>query len=464
MIAGPSGDCGKTLVSIGLTAAWRQEGIAVAPFKKGPDYIDAAWLSRAAGAAAHNLDSWMMGVDGVLRSFLAYSQPGSIALVEGNRGLHDGLDARGTHSSAEMAKLLGLPVVLILSAQKMTRTAAAIALGMKLLDPGLHIAGVLLNRVATARQETLLRGAIESETGLPVLGAIPRTEQDLLPGRHLGLITPEDHERADQAVLAACSLIRRSVDLKRLQSVAETSALRAVANPGGMEWIPRPPSDRRALEIAYFDSPAFTFYYPENLEAIDRTGARRIPVDPMKHTALPPVDALYIGGGFPEIHAARLAANTPFRDSIAASVRRGLPVWAECGGLMFLSRSIHWQDSCYPMAGCFPADIVLGDRPAGHGYEEAAADRENPFVPPGTTIRGHEFHYSRIVDCGPVQTAMEVRRGVGLGNGRDGMIRHRVLASYLHVHSVASPGWANWLIQAAMQYRQEKDLQTFNGE
>ena len=191
MIAGTGGDCGKTAISLGLTACWRNEGLAVAPFKKGPDYIDAAWLSLAAGRKARNLDVWMMGVEGVLRAFAANAIRGGINLVEGNRGLHDGEDARGTHSSAALARLLGLPVVLIVPATKVTRTAAAVALGMKLLDPGLKIAGVLLNRLATSRQETIARSAIEAETGLPVLGAVPRVESCVLPGRHMGLVTPQ---------------------------------------------------------------------------------------------------------------------------------------------------------------------------------------------------------------------------------------------------------------------------------
>jgi cobyrinic acid a,c-diamide synthase len=175
MIAGTSGDSGKTMVAIGLSAGWRREGLVIAPFKKGPDYIDAAWLSLAAGRPAHNLDSWMMGVEGVLHSFWAKAARNGISIIESNRGLHDGEDARGTHSSAELAKLLGSPVVLILAANKMTRTAAAIVLGMKLLDPNVNLAGVILNRVANTRQETLMRTAIENETGLPVLGAIPES-------------------------------------------------------------------------------------------------------------------------------------------------------------------------------------------------------------------------------------------------------------------------------------------------
>jgi cobyrinic acid a,c-diamide synthase len=457
MIAGTSGDCGKTLVSLGLTAVWRREGIVVAPFKKGPDYIDAAWLTLAAGRSTRNLDSWMMGADSVSASFLAHAVSGGINLIEGNRGLHDGEDAQGTHSSAELAKLLGCPVVLILPAHKITRTAAAIALGMKLLDPALNIAGVVLNRVATARQERIMRAAIEGETGLPVLGAVHRSDLDLLPGRHMGLITPQEHTQAEEAVNTAAHVIRNSLDLGRLRAIAEAAAMHPISGPAGGPSVIAPTADACGLRIGYFKSPAFSFYYPENLEAIDRAGATRVAVDPLENPALPPLDALYIGGGFPETHAARLAGNPSFRRSVEEFVAQGLPVWAECGGLMYLARSIRWKDSSYPMAACLPVEISIAEKPEGHGYEEVVADRPNPFVKIGTRLRGHEFHYSRVIDFGKLNTAFDVSRGVGLGNGRDGIVIHRVLASYLHIHSLASPDWVRWLLNAAMEHKQEKD-------
>ncbi len=457
MIAGTGGDCGKTAISLGLTACWRNEGLEVAPFKKGPDYIDAAWLSLAAGRKARNLDVWMMGVEGVLRAFAANAIRGGINLVEGNRGLHDGEDARGTHSSAALARLLGLPVVLIVPATKVTRTAAAVALGMKLLDPGLKIAGVLLNRLATSRQETIARSAIEAETGLPVLGAVPRVESCVLPGRHMGLVTPQEHTGAAEAIQTAGDIVRGSVDFKRIRAIAEAASLDALAVLGATEESPAGPEAVRDLRIGYFESAAFPFYYPENLEAIAGTGASKVAIDPLKDSELPQVDALYIGGGFPETHAARLAANASFRGSVALAAGRGLPVWAECGGLMFLSRSIQWKDSRYPMAGCLPVDVALAERPAGHGYEEVLVDRPNPFVKMGSRLRGHEFHYSQVRDAGQTETAFEVKRGTGLGNGRDGMVINRVLASYLHLHSLASPDLASGLVGAALRYRREEN-------
>ncbi len=442
MIAGTGGDCGKTLVSIGLAAAWRREGVPVAPFKKGPDYIDPAWLTLAAGRTARNLDTWMMGPHTVCVSFAQNAVRDGINLIESNRGLHDGEDAKGTHSSAELAKLLDTPVLLLIGAGKVTRTAAAIALGMKLLDPAVRIAGVLLNRVATSRQESVMRAAVESEAGVPVLGAVPRADEMLLPGRHLGLVTPQEHEQAQEAVTAAADLVRNSVDLGRLREIA------ASAGPVHATGIEAPPlsRSRAPLRVGYFRSPAFTFYYPENLEAVDRTGAVRIAVDPLRDTSLPALDALYIGGGFPEVHAPALSANESFRVSVAAAARGGLPIWAECGGLMFLSRSIHWKGSRYPMAGFLPVEVVLGEKPAGHGYEEVLADRPNPFVPAGTVLRGHEFHYSKIVAFGPMETAFEVHRGTGLGNSRDGIVLSATLASYFHLHAMAAPDWATWLV------------------
>jgi cobyrinic acid a,c-diamide synthase len=456
MIAGTGGDCGKTMVALGLAAAWRREGIEIATFKKGPDYIDAAWLSLAAGRPARNLDTWMMGAERVLHSFRVNSVRTGVNIIEGNRGLHDGVDAQGTHSSAALAKLLGSPVILVLSAQKMTRTAAAIALGMKMLDPDLNLAGVLLNRVANARQEALIRTAVESETGLPVLGSIPRAEEGLLPGRHMGLVTPQEHAEAERTVNAAADRVSRSVDLKRLRAIAEAAVLDPTAGTGICDSsVDR--TDARGLRIGCFVGSAFTFYYPENLDAIDRTGATRVEINPLKNPELPPVDALYIGGGFPETHAAQLADNVPFRRSVAASAQGGLPVWAECGGLMFLARSIYWKESAYPMAGFLPMAVALSDRPVGHGYEEVMADQPNPFVKTGTLLRGHEFHHSKIVEAGQFETAFEVRRGVGLGHGRDGIVMNRALASYLHVHSLASPDWVHWLIKAAKEYKRERD-------
>ncbi len=445
MLAGTGGDCGKTLVSLGLAAAWRREGVPVAPFKKGPDYIDPAWLTLAAGRVTRNLDTWMMGPEAAFDSFVRHACCEGVNLIEANRGLYDGENAQGSHSSAELSKLLKTPIILVLPAIKTTRTVAAIALGLRSFDPQVEIAGVVLNQIATSRQESVIRSAVEHDAGLPVVGAIPRVKGGLLPSRHLGLVTPEEHSRARQIIDAAADIIQQSVDLARLRGFADNAAPLETLNqsapvmtfPGGH------------LRIGFFKSPAFTFYYPENLEAIDQCAATRIPIDPLANRVLPVMDALYIGGGFPETHAAALAGNAAFRDSLRRAVHAGLPVWAECGGLMFLSKTVCWSGALYPMAGVFPADVILGSSPAGHGYEEVVVDRPNPFVEVGTVLRGHEFHYSRIETGEELDTAFEVRRGTGLGNGRDGVITKNILASYLHIHSLGTPEWIRGLIRAA---------------
>ncbi len=450
MLAGTGGDCGKTLVALGLTAAWRRQGICVIPFKKGPDYIDPAWLGVAAGMPARNLDTWMMNPQVVLQTFVRNATGDGVNLIEANRGLYDGEDSAGSHSSAELSKLLKSPVVLIVPTVKVTRTIAAVTLGLKMLDREVEIAGVILNRVATPRQESLIRASVEDASGLPVLGAIPRIAEELLSSRHLGLVTPEEHLHCRKIIASASDLISKSVDLRRIHSMAEN----AIPLEEKESLLAPETQPAAGLRIGYFRSTAFTFYYPENLEALERRGAALVPIDPLSDTALPDLDALYIGGGFPETHAASLSANASFRASVEHAAHRGLPVWAECGGLIFLCRSLHWQGARYPMAGIFRADIALDRTPAGHGYEEVVVDRPNPFLKTGTLLRGHEFHYSRLIpaDRPALDTIFQVQRGTGLSGGRDGLISRNTLASYLHLHAMGSTEWVTGLLSAAKNF------------
>lgn len=449
MLAGTGGDCGKTLVALGLAALWRREGIPVVPFKKGPDYIDPAWLGLASGRPARNLDTWMMGPDVVLQSFFHNATRDGMNLIEGNRGLYDGEDAAGTHSTAELSKLLKTPVILVLPTVKVTRTAAAIVLGLQSLDRKVELAGVILNRVATARQEAIIRTSIENHTAVPVLGAIRRVSEEILASRHLGLVTPEEHRRSLKSIESAAAIIAESVDLERLRSIADNAKPLILENR--TPHTGHVPGCR--LRIGIFRSSAFTFYYPENLEAIERYGAVAVDVDPLKDRELPDLDGLYIGGGFPETHASSLSENALFRAAVARAANGGLPIWAECGGLIFLCRSIQWQGRQYPMAGIFAADIVLGPKPAGHGYEEAVVDGDNPFLPIGTVLRGHEFHYSRLEPAGTLNTIFRVQKGTGTGNGRDGLIYKNVVACYLHLHALGSPSSVEGLLRAAERFR-----------
>ncbi len=452
VIAGISGDSGKTLVTLGLAARARRGGTPVAAFKKGPDFIDAAWLSWASGRPARHLDTYLMGVPGAIAAFQRRALPGGLNLVEGNRGLYDGLDASGTHSTAVLAKALQAPLILVLNVTKMTRTAAALVLGCQRLDPHLRLAGVILNRVAGKRHEAILRDAIQGTCGIPVLGALPKLAgETLLPGRHLGLFTPEEHPQMEGLRESLAELCARHLDVDALLEIANSAPPLAAPPP-----LPRRRPGGECLVGVVRDS-AFTFYYPENLEALERLGATLVAVSPLSGEPFPKnLDALYAGGGFPETHGARLAENRPWMDALAAAARDGLPIYAECGGLMALCRAIVWEGERFPMAGVLPFDVEVLSAPQGHGYTELLVDRNNPFFPEGTRLRGHEFHYSRIANPA-VQpaTACLVERGTGCFPKRDAIIQNRVWASYTHLHALASPQWATSLVRLARRRRRE---------
>ncbi len=449
MIAGISGGAGKTLVSMGLLLLLRRAGIAVHAFKKGPDYIDAAWLSWASGGPARNLDTYLMGPDGVRSSFLQHGITEGINLIEANRGLFDGFDAQGTHSSAVLAETLTTPVLLVVNATKMTRSAAAIVLGCQKLDPNVSIRGVILNHVNGRRHEQVLRASIESICGVPVVGAIPRGKVNPVPERHLGLMPPSEHAGMSQIEADLLQIVQGRIDVEAILEIARNAPpLTGAVEPS----LPLP--DGHGLKIGCLRDSAFSFYYPENLEQIEQSGAELVSISPLEATQLPEdLNALYIGGGFPETHAQALAANQSILRSIRAAARAGMPIYAECGGLILLSRSLLWKGTRYQMAGVFPLDVEVFDNAQGHGYVELLVDRANPFFSVGTTLRGHEFHYSQIVPLAESgATACEVRRGTGCFDRRDALLVNNVWASYTHLHALATPEWAQGLIAAATKF------------
>ena len=451
VIAGMSGDSGKTLLALSLLLTLRERGIEVRAFKKGPDYIDAAWLAWASGHSARNLDSYLMGFRGCTSSFMQSASASGLNVIEGNRGLYDGSDARGTHSTAELAKCLKAPILLIVNAGKTTRTVAAWVLGCQKLDPQAYVAGVILNRVSGARPESVLRDAIATECGLPVLGVLPTAAGDaLLPARHLGLVMPDEHPRADELKMNLMNLAQGRLDLDRILALAGEAP--TLESAGAIS--PDLP-DARGIRVGFLIDSALSFYYPENLEILGQSGAALVPCSPLTATELPhPLDALYIGGGFPETHGASLAANADFLAALRRAALEGLPIYAECGGLMLLSQAIRWNEARYPMAGVFPFEVEVFSAPQGHGYVELLVDQPNPFFPDGIVIRGHEFHYSRIItESAAVTTACRVRRGTGCGQGRDGLFQGNVWASYTHLHALGTPEWAPGMLTAARQYR-----------
>lgn len=449
-IAGMSGGSGKTMVALGLLLALRRAGIAVRAFKKGPDYIDAAWLSWASAQPARNLDTFLMGPECVLSSFRQNAVTDGINVIEAARGLFDGFDVAGTHSSAALGKLLTVPVVLVVNATKVTRTAAALVLGCQKFDPELTIRGVILNNVNGRRHEQILRGAIESACAVPIIGVISRAfAGQPLPERHLGLMPPQEHSDLEDLERDLLQVVGDSLDLDALLAIARSAApLEAVPQAGLGS-----PRDRD-VKIGYLSDSAFSFYYAENLEKLEQAGADLIPISALHSTALPEgLNALYIGGGFPETHAAALAANRTFLQSIRKASEEGLPVYAECGGLMLLARALLWKGSRYEMAGVFPFEVEVSDTAQGHGYTQLSVDRPNPFFPVSSNLRGHEFHYSHIIPQAdwPL-TACEVRRGAGCFRGRDAAIIRNVWASYTHLHALATPEWAEGLVSAARKF------------
>lgn len=461
MIAGLRGSAGKTFVSVGLTAALRGRGQRVAPYKKGADYIDAAWLTSAAGAVCRNLDLYMVDAPAVLRSFIDTAGTADIALIEGNRGLYDGMDAEGTYSAAELAKLIGSPVALVCDCTKTTRTVGAIVQGCMQFDPDVDIVGVILNQVAGPRHESILREVITGRCGLPVLGAIPKIPDHPFPERHLGLVPPQEHEEVPEAItrtaevaeeyLAIDSIIKLAEKARPLEVPRDT--LSAKRKKGRSSRKRTAGDSTGPVKIAVLRDEAFQFYYQENLEALEREGAELLFASPLADGTLPVADALYIGGGFPETLAERLAANERFRLAVAAAVESGVPVYAECAGAVYLGEKLLMDGNTYPMTGAMPVVFGFDRKPQGHGYTSVKVVASNPFYRSGEKIRGHEFHYSRVLDLDEKKLSFvfEVERGYGVDGARDGMCIKNTLATYCHIHALGVTSWARALVRAAAE-------------
>jgi cobyrinic acid a,c-diamide synthase len=441
---------------LGLLAAWRVRGHQPAPFKKGPDYIDAAWLSQAAGRPCRNLDLFLMSPRAALDSFCASAAGFDVAVIEGNRGLFDGVDAQGSYSTAELAKLLQTPVILGVDCTKATRTIAAIVLGCQRLDPQVPLRGVILNRVAGSRHEAVLREAVEDISGLPVLGVIPRVQELAFPERHLGLVPPQEHSQLAEAIEHAGRIAEESLDLEAIWALARRAP--ALVSEARHERVPSAGKQQEVVRIGVFRDAAFQFYYPENLEALERHGAQLIEVSPIIANHLPKVDGLYIGGGFPETLAPALAENRPFLDSLRRAVERGLPVYAECGGTVYLGQKLFFKGAEYSMAGALPAVFGFRNKPQGHGYTVLKTVRHNPFYAVGETLRGHEFHYTYIQSSTEdLAFAFRVERGYGCDGERDGLCHRNVLACYTHVHALGTDCWAPALVRAAARFSRSGD-------
>jgi cobyrinic acid a,c-diamide synthase len=446
---------GKTTVTLGLCAALAARGAVVQPFKKGPDYIDPMWLARAAGRPCLNLDAHLMDDAALARCFADGLHGAELALVEGNKGLYDGLALDGSNSNAALARRLALPVLLVIDARGMTRGIAPLILGYQAFERDIRIGGVLLNRVGGTRHEAKLRAVIEHYTDVPVLGAVAEDARLAVTERHLGLMPCAELDDAAARVAAIGALIGAQVDLHRVRALA--------ASAGPLPALPAapPPANARRpdVRIAVARDRAFGFYYPDDLAALQAAGAELVFIDTLRDARLPAVDGLFIGGGFPETCLDALEANTALRTALRTAIAAGLPTYAECGGLMYLSRSITWQGRTAQMVGAIPGDAVMHDRPVGRGYvhlQETAAMAWGPA--PQGQVRGHEFHHSSLENLDPsVAFAYRVQRGHGVDGRHDGILVHRLLASYAHLRSAAGSAWAPRFVDFVRRQRQQPD-------
>ena len=437
---------GKTLVSTGLCAVYRRRGMRVAAFKKGPDYIDPAWLTKASGGRCWNLDFFTMSQEEILACFEVHRQGAEVTVVEGNKGLFDGLDVKGSDSNAALAVALDLPVLLVIDVTGITRGIAPLLAGYTGFDPDVRIAGVILNRVAGPRQESKLRAAIECYSDLPVLGAIGRDPRLVIEERHLGLVPGNEDPEASARIEKIADVIEATVDLDAVLALTgrrqkpESVAVSAPAK--------RAADKRDPVRIGIARDRAFGFYYPDDLDAFENAGAELVPFNTLEDEGLPQVEGLFIGGGFPEYFLEELSANVSLREDIRAFIENGGPGYAECGGLMYLSRSIAWQGIEFPMVGVIAGDTKVSNRPVGRGYMRFRAMPNHPWpqvqAASGRTYNVHEFHYSSLemIDS-PLTTVYSVDRGHGLDGTRDGIRVHNLLATYAHQRHVAANPWVN---------------------
>jgi len=486
LISSPQGHSGKTIVTVGLCKLLSEQGLLIQPFKKGPDYIDPSWLTIAAGRDCRNLDLFLIPEDRLIHNFELACDEADLAIVEGAMGLYDGLDDVGT--SAEISRLFNIPILFVVNTTRMTGSIAPMVRGFQEFKPDIHIAGVILNNTSGPRHEKKLIEAVEKHCQIPVVGSIPRDINLKIPERHLGLIPSSETDEAESVVELISRRLGPYLDLHRILAIAREfgpphlNPLPRGARennefpllPGEREkgeytlpqgerslfLTPRPSGERvevrgnvtPKIKIGVLRDHVFNFYYPENLEALKEAGTDLVFINSQRDR-LPEVDGLYIGGGFPEFFLEDLEANRSLRQDIAEAVEYGLPVYAECAGLMYLCRRIHWQGRSHEMVGTIPAEVEISQRPEGHGYVLAEVTEENPFLPIGLTIRGHEFHHSRLSVKNRIRFAYKIKRGHGVDGKHDGIFYKNLFASYMHLHALGTPLWAEAFVSLARRQR-----------
>ena len=444
ILAGTGSGCGKTTVTLGLLSLLKRRGMRVQPCKVGPDYLDTGWHTAVCGSASRNLDSFMLPEPVLNALFCEHMQQADVAVIEGVMGLYDGYGTDPNHcSTAAMAKQLGCPVILLVDGKAVSTSIAATVMGFQHFDPDLNIAGVIVNRVNSETHYQLLKTAIERYCSLPVLGYVPGVEGVALPERHLGLITARESVVNQQPWQEFADTLERTLDIDALLSLSQLTAL-----PAG-EWPALPdPQAGKGLTVAIADDEAFNFYYPDNIKLLERTGVTMTRFSPLHDSTLPECQMIWLGGGYPELHAGALAANTPMLAQMRAAHQRGVAIYAECGGLMYLGSTLEdASGEIHRMVDVIPGHSKMGKRLTRFGYCEAQAREQTLLAAAGEVLRGHEFHYSDFLPENPaVMACRKVRDGKTLQEWSGGWQVGNTFASYLHVHFAQRPAMLNhWL-------------------
>jgi cobyrinic acid a,c-diamide synthase len=451
VVAAPTSGVGKTTVVAGLLRAFRRRGLRIQPFKAGPDYIDPSYHSRAAGRPCRNLDTWMLAPGALRELYQRAAADVDVAVVEGMMGLFDGRESGEEGSTAHLAKLLGVPVVVIVDVGRTSRTAGAIALGCQQFDPALTIAGYILNGVGGESHRRWASDAITAATGLPVLGSLPHRDDLALPERHLGLIPTAEERVGDDFFERLADQIEKSFDLDALLAVGRAASSSSSVDRSLFPTEVQPASAAIGLAV----DEAFNFYYEDNLDLLRAWGARLIPFSPLHDAQLPPdLGAIYLGGGFPELYAEQLAANEPMLAAIRSAAASGMPIYAECGGLMYLSAGIvDFDQKRHPMAGLVPGWSAMKSQRLTLGYRELRARRDTSLLREGQTARGHEFHWSVLETLLPVEAA--AYNVVGAPVPTEGYAQGNLLASYCHLHFGSNPDLAPTFVAVATAWSKD---------
>ncbi|MEW8686162.1 MAG: cobyrinate a,c-diamide synthase [Candidatus Thiodiazotropha sp.] len=435
---------GKTTLAIGLVRALIERGIDLQPFKKGPDYIDPLWLAAASDRACYNLDFYTQSRDEILQNYAAHMNAREMALIEGNKGLYDGVDIEGSNSNAAMAAFLGIPVILVINCRGMTRGIAPLLLGYQAFDPDLDIAGVILNQVGGARHQSKLIQVVEHYTDIPVLGAVQADNRLRIDERHLGLIPSNESEQSERIIRLLVDSVEQHIDIDKVMEIAaKASPPPAITTRSSAYFMPQ-----NRLRIAIARDRAFGFYYPDDLDRFRALGVELLEIDTLNDKELPEIDGLFLGGGFPEMAMEALQANRSMQDAIRAYVEQGGPVYAECGGLIYLTRSLTWDAKKCRMVGVIPADTRMYEKPQGRGYVRLRDTGRGPWPklsgePSERVIHAHEFHYSSLesFECDENDFVYRVERGYGINGKFDGYTYKNMLASYTHMRNAGGNDW-----------------------